>query len=68
MKGYMSFFLRMKQESEGWKKVNASRENPSESEKDRCINELFELNGNVARMRKDCVQKMMYNGKLQKFI
>ena len=57
MKGYMSFFLRMKQESEGWKKANASCENPSESEKDRCINELFELNGNVARMRKDYVQK-----------
>ena len=26
MKGYMSFFLRMKQESEGWKKANASSE------------------------------------------
>jgi hypothetical protein len=57
MKGYMSFFLRMKQESEGWKKANASCENPSDEEKEKCINELFELNGNVARMRKDNVQK-----------
>ena len=57
MKGYMSFFLRMKQESEGWKKANSSSETPSDEEKERCINELFELNGNLARMRKDNVQK-----------
>ena len=57
MKGYMSFSLRMKQESEGWKKANASSENPSDDEKEKCIEELFELNGNVARMRKDNVQK-----------
>ena len=57
MKGYMSFFLRMKQESEGWKKANATTENPSDDEKEKCIQELFELNGNVARMRKDNVQK-----------
>ena len=57
MKGYMSFFLRMKQESEGWKKANASSENPCNEEKETCIQELFELNGNVALMRKDHVQK-----------
>ena len=33
MKGYMSFFLRMKQEAEGWKKANASSETPSDEEK-----------------------------------
>ena len=32
MKGYMSFFLRMKQESEGWKKANALSETPSSDE------------------------------------
>ena len=58
----------MKQEYEGWKKANASSENPDDKEKERCIQELFELNGNLARMRKDNVQKMMFNGKLQKFI
>jgi len=47
----------MKQESEGWKKANASSENPDDEEKEACIQELFELNGNVARMRKDYVQK-----------
>ena len=57
MKGYMSFFLRMKQESEGWKKANASSENPDDEEKEASIQELFELNGNVTRMRKDYVQK-----------
>ena len=47
----------MKQESEGWKKANASSENPSDDEKERCIQELFELNGDVARMRKANVFK-----------
>ena len=46
----------MKQESEGWKKANASSENPPDDEKEACIQELFELNGNVARMRKDNMQ------------
>ena len=68
MKGYMSFFLRMTQESEGWKKANASSENPSDDEKEKCIDELYGLNGNVARMRKELVQKTMCNGKMQKFI
>ena len=58
MKGYMSFFLRMKQESEGWKKANALSEIPSsDEEKEKCIDELYALNGNVARMRKELVQK-----------
>ena len=68
MKGCMSFFLRMKQEAEGWKKANASSDNPTEDEKEKCINDLYALNGNVARMRKELVQKTMCNGKLQKII
>ena len=47
MKGYMSFFIRMKQESEGWKKANATSENPSDEEKEKCIDELYALNGNI---------------------
>ena len=58
----------MKQESEGRKKANASSENPDDKEKEQCIQELFELNGNVARMRNDNVQKNDVNGKSQKFI
>jgi hypothetical protein len=57
MKGYMSYFLRMKQESEGWKKAGASSETPSDDIKQQKIQELFELNGNMARMRPDCVEK-----------
>ena len=68
MKGYMSFFLRMKQESEGWKKANATSENPSDDEKEKCIQELFELNGNVARMRKDNVQTNDVQRQIVKFI
>ena len=48
----------MKQESEGWKKANALSETPSsDEEKEKCIDELYALNGNVARMRKELVQK-----------
>jgi hypothetical protein len=54
MKGYMSYFLRMKQESEGWKKAGASSETPSDDIKQQKTQELFELNGNMARMRPDC--------------
>jgi hypothetical protein len=56
----------MKQESEGWKKENVSSENPSDEEKERCINELFELNGNLARMRKDNVQKNIVQRQIAK--
>ena len=48
----------MKQESEGWKKANALSETPSsDEEKEKCVDELYALNGNVARMRKELVQK-----------
>ena len=57
MKGYMSYFLRMKQESEGWKKAGASSETPSDDIKQQKIQELFELNGNMARMRSEYVEK-----------
>ena len=50
---------------------NKLKSNPTELENLlilKCIDELYALNGNVARMRKDLVQKMMCNVKLQKFI
>jgi len=56
-KGYMSFFLRMKQEAEGWKKAGASSETPSNEEQQQCITTLYELNGQMARMRPDRVSK-----------
>jgi len=56
-RGYMSFFLAMKQESEGWVKNGASSENPTEEEKDRIIENLFAQNGYMARMKKENVRK-----------
>jgi len=55
-KGYMSFFLRQKQESEGWKKAGASNEQPTEEEKETIINELYQLNGNIGKMRPEKVR------------
>lgn len=57
MRGYMESFLQLKQESEGWKKLGASSETPSEEEKDRIVEQLFESNGNIGRVRKDQVTK-----------
>lgn len=57
MRGYVAFFLRMKQEADGWKKAGASSEEPSDEEKDIVINSLWISNGRIARMRKDLVQK-----------
>lgn len=56
-KGYMSFFLRQKQEAEGWIKAGASSENPTEDEQNRVIEELYQLNGRIGRMRNDRVRK-----------
>lgn len=57
LRGYMSHFLRMKQEAEGWKKAGASSETPSPEEQERVIEELFRANGGIARMRPDKVRK-----------
>jgi hypothetical protein len=57
LRGYVSFFLRMKQEAEGWKKLGASSENPSEEEKDEVIERVFVENGHIARIRKENMEK-----------
>jgi hypothetical protein len=57
LRGYVSFFLRMKQEAEGWKKLGASCDNPSEEEKDIVIERVFIENGNIARIRKELMEK-----------
>jgi hypothetical protein len=57
MRGYVSFFLRMKQESEGWKKLGAQSENPSEEEKLEIQQRVYQENGCIARIRIDKVQK-----------
>lgn len=57
MRGYMSFFLRQKQEAEGWKKAGASSDQPSDEEKRCVVQRLFEENGNMGRMRISQVRK-----------
>jgi hypothetical protein len=54
-RGYMEYFLRLKIESEGWKKMGIA--NPSEEEKDRLCEEIYRANGCIARPRKEHVQK-----------
>ena len=49
-RGYMSFFLRLKQEAEGWVKAGASSENPSDEEKEKVRQELYIQNGHMAKM------------------
>jgi len=56
-RGYMSFFLRIKQESEGWKDAGASCDNPTDEEKEQVIERLYQQNGQIARMRPDHVAK-----------
>ena len=57
LRGYVSFFLRMKQEAEGWRKLGASCETPTEEEKDEVIERVFLENGNIARIRKEFMEK-----------
>jgi hypothetical protein len=57
LKGYVSTYIRMKQEADGWKKLGAQTDDPSDEEKERLIQELYHQNGNLGRIRKEKVQK-----------
>jgi hypothetical protein len=57
MRGYMEHFLRIKQESEGWKKLGASSDDPEEGEKNEIVEQLFQSNGEIAKIRKEKVHK-----------
>lgn len=57
MRGYMESFLSLKQEAEGWKKLGASCDTPSDEEQDRIIAALFEANGRIGNVRKASVMK-----------
>jgi hypothetical protein len=57
LRGYVSFFLRMKQESEGWKKLGATSESPSIEEQEFVQQKVFEESGCIARIRPDKVGK-----------
>lgn len=66
MRGYVSFFLRMKQEAEGWRKLGASSEDPSEEEKAELVETLFYENGGIGRIRPELVRKNAINRSLAK--
>ncbi len=57
MKGYVSYFLRMKQEADGWKKAGAENEDPCENVKVNLIKNLYKQNGRIGKMRIDKVEK-----------
>lgn len=57
LRGYVSFFLRMKQEAEGWKKLGASSDDPDEEEQERVKEKVFLENGSIAMIRNEKVGK-----------
>jgi len=56
LRGYVGYFLRMKQEAEGWKKLGASSNEPDEEEKIRVMNDLYEQNGRLGKIRIEKVE------------
>lgn len=54
---YVNYFFQMKQEAEGWKKLGASSENPTEEEKHEIAERLYVQNGNLGKIRPDKVRK-----------
>lgn len=54
---YVNYFFQMKQEAEGWKKLGASSEEPSEDEKMEIVERLYHQNGNLGRIRPEKVRK-----------
>ena len=57
LRGYVAFFLQMKQEAEGWKKMGASSEDPPYEEKLRIQEKVYQESGCIARIRIDQVKK-----------
>lgn len=56
MRGYMEYFMRLKVESDGWKKMGARNEEPTDEEKDHFCELMYQQNGRIARPRKDKVK------------
>ena len=56
LRPYVDYFFRMKQEAEGWKKLGASSDNPTEEEKDEIVERLYIQNGRLGRIRKEKVE------------
>lgn len=57
VRGYISYWLRQKQEAEGWKKCGGTSEDPTVEEKTQLIERLYAKNGYIGKMRMDKVRK-----------
>lgn len=57
LRGYVSYFLQMKQEAEGWVKMGASSETPSEEEQLEIQERVFQQSGCIGKIRPECVKK-----------
>jgi hypothetical protein len=57
LRGYVAFFLQMKQEAEGWKKMGASSEDPPMEEKLHIQHKVYLESGQIAKIRIDQVKK-----------
>lgn len=56
LRGYVGYFLRMKQEAEGWKKLGATCADPTLEEQEQISERLYHQNGGLARIRGDKVK------------
>lgn len=56
LRGYVGYFLKMKQEAEGWKKLGASCDDPTPEEQEAIADRLYHQNGGLARIRPDKVK------------
>lgn len=54
---YVNYFFQLKQEAEGWKKLGATSETPSEEEQNELVERLYVQNGYLARIRPNKVRK-----------
>jgi hypothetical protein len=54
---YVNYFFQLKQEAEGWKKLGASSDSPSEEEQNQLVESLYIQNGNLAKIRPHKVRK-----------
>lgn len=66
LRGYVGYFLRMKQENEGWKKLGASSDRPSPEEQEEISIRLYHQNGCLAKIRPEKVAKNAVKRQLAK--
>lgn len=56
MRGYMEYWLRIKQQSEGWIALGAATNEPTEEEMDRIVEDMYVANGRMGRLDRTKVE------------